>query len=102
MVSISSLMAFTPFIIAKFATNACISSPLNMSFITINITITEITAITNIKILNAKWSKIKVPMKLSSSLLLSIVLCCLSKFIFLCLYFLTNSLNVFGADNNFS
>ena len=46
---ISSLIAFTPCIIAKFATNAHIFSPLNMSFITINITITKITAITNIK-----------------------------------------------------
>ena len=55
MVSISSLMAFTPLIIAKFVTNAHIFSLLNMSFITINIKITEITAITNIKILNAKW-----------------------------------------------
>ena len=66
MVSISSLMAFAPLIIAKFATNAHIFSPLNMSFITINIMITKITAITNIKILNAIWSKIEVPMKLSS------------------------------------
>ena len=54
MVSISLLMAFTPLIIVKFATNAYIFSPLNMSFITINITITKIIAITNIKILNAK------------------------------------------------
>ena len=54
MVSISSLMAFTPLIIAKFATNAHIFSALNISFITINIIITEITAIMNIKILNAK------------------------------------------------
>ena len=54
MVSISLLMAFTPLIIAKFATNAHMFSPLNINFITINITITEITAITNIKILNAK------------------------------------------------
>ena len=54
MVAISSLMAFTPLIIAKFATNAHIFSPLNISFITINITITKITAITNIKILNDK------------------------------------------------
>ena len=52
--SISLLMAFTPLIIAKFATNAHIFSPLNISFITISITITEIKAITNIKILNAK------------------------------------------------
>ena len=51
---ISLFMAFTPHIIAKFATNICIFSPLNISFITINITITEITAITNIKMLNAK------------------------------------------------
>ena len=49
-----SFIAFTPLFIAKFATNAHIFSPLNMSFITINIIITEITAITNIKILNAK------------------------------------------------
>ena len=70
-----------------------------MMMITINITITEITAITNIKILNAKWSKIEVPMKLSS-FSLSKVLCCLSKLNFLCLYFSTNSLNVFGTDNN--
>ena len=55
LVLISSLTAFTPLIIAKFATNAHIFSPLNMSFITINITITEIIAIINIKILNAKW-----------------------------------------------
>ena len=53
MVLTSSLMTFTPLIIAKFATNAHIFSPLNLSFIIINITITEITAITNIKILNA-------------------------------------------------
>ena len=72
-----------------------------MSFITISIT-TEITTITNIKILNTKWSKIEVPMKLSSSFLLSKVLCCLSKLNFLCLYFSTNSLNVFGADNSCS
>ena len=97
----SSLIAFTPLIIAKFATNAHIFSPLNISFITINIIITKITAITNIKILNAKWSKIEVAMKLSS-FLLSQVLCCLSKLNFLCLYFLTNSLNDFGADNNSS
>ena len=41
-------------------------------------------------------------MKLSSSLSLSKVLCCLLKLNFLCLYFSTNSLNVFGADNNSS
>ena len=46
---ISSFIAFTPHIIAKFATNACIFSPLNISFITINITITEIIAITHMK-----------------------------------------------------
>ena len=95
-------MAFTPLFIAIFATNAHIFSPLNMSFITINITITEVMAITNIKILNTKWSKIEVPMKLSSSFLLSKVSCYLSKLIFLCLYFSTNPLNVFGADNNSS
>ena len=71
-----------------------------MSFITINTIITEITAITNIKILNAKWLNIEVCMKLSSSFSLSKVLCCLWKLNFLCLYFLTNSLNVSGADNN--
>ena len=76
-VLISSVIAFAPLIIAKFANNICIFSPLNISFITINITITEIIAITNTKILNAKWSKIKVPMKLSSSFSLSKVLCCL-------------------------
>ena len=54
MASISLLMAFTPLIVAKFATNVHIFSPLNISFITINMIITEITAITNIKILNAK------------------------------------------------
>ena len=54
MASISLLMAFTPLIIAKFATNAHIFSPLNMSFINVNITITKIIAITNIKMLNAK------------------------------------------------
>ena len=75
-------------------------SPLNMSFITINSTITKITAITNIKILNAKWSKIEVTMRLSSPFSLSKVLCCLSKLNFLCLYLLTNSLNVSRADNN--
>ena len=75
----SSLIAFTPRIIVKFATNVHIFSPLNISFITINIIITEITAITNIKILNAKWSKIEVPMKLSSSFSLSKISCCLSK-----------------------
>ena len=58
-VLISSVVAYTPLIIARFANNVCIFSPLNMSFITINITITEIIAITNIKILNAKWSKIE-------------------------------------------
>ena len=70
MVSISLFKAFTPLMVAKFATNACIFSPLNISFITINITITEIMAIINIKTLNAKCSKIKVPMKpwFSSSL----------------------------------
>ena len=94
-----SSTGFTPLIIAKFATNAHIFSPLNMSLITINITITKITAITNIKILNAKWSKIEIHMKLSS-LSLSKVLCCLLKVNFLCLYFSTNSLNVFGTDNN--
>ena len=41
-------------------------------------------------------------MKLSSSFSLSKFSCCLSKLIFLCLYFSTNSLNVFGADNNCS
>ena len=71
-----------------------------MSFITINTIITEITVITNIKILNAKWSKIEVPMNLSSSFSLSKVSCCLLKLYFLCLYFLTSSLNVSGADNN--
>ena len=75
-------------------------SPLNMSFITVNITITKITAITNIKILNAKWSKMEVPMKISCPFSLSEVSCCLSKLNFLCLYFSTYSLNVFGADNN--
>ena len=82
MVSISLLKAFTPLMVAKFATNACIFSPLNISFITINIINTEIMAITNIKILNAKLSKIEVPMKLSSSFSLSKVSCCLSKDIF--------------------
>ena len=42
MASISLLVAFTPIIIAKFATNAHILSPLNISFITINIISTEI------------------------------------------------------------
>ena len=93
-VLISSVIAFAPLIIAKFANNVCIFSPLNISFITINITITEIIAITNIKILNAKWSKIEVSMKLSSSFSLSRVSCCLSKLNFLCLYLLTNSLSV--------
>ena len=102
MVLISSSTAFTPHIIAKFVTNAHIFSPVNISFTSINITITEITAITNIKILNAKWSKIEVSMKLSSFFSLSKVLCCLSKLNFLCLYFSSNSLNVFGADNNSS
>ena len=54
MASISSLMAFTPLIIARFATNVYIFSPLNISFITMNMMITEITAITNMKTLNAK------------------------------------------------
>ena len=54
MASISLVMAFTPLIIAKFATNAHIFSPLNIHFITINMMITEIIAIINIKILNAK------------------------------------------------
>ena len=74
---ISSLIAFTPHIIAKFITNAHIFSPLNISFTTINIIITEIMVFS-----------------------LSKVLC--YKLIFLCLYFSTNSLNVFGADNNSS
>ena len=100
MVLISLLKAFTPLMVAKFATNACIFSPLNISFITINITNTEIIAITNIKILNAKLSKIEVPMKLSPSFSLSKVSCCLSKDILFCLYLSTKSLNVFGADNN--
>ena len=69
-----------------------------MSFITINTIITEIAAITNIKILNANWSNIEVSMKLSSSFWLSKVSCCLSKLNFLCLYFLTSSLKVSGAD----
>ena len=50
-----SFTAFTPLIIAKFATNAHIFSPLNISFITINIIITEIIAITmlcNVKQIN--------------------------------------------------
>ena len=64
MASISLLMAFTPLIVAKFATNVCIFSLLNISFITINIIITEIIAITNVKILNSKCSKIEVSMKL--------------------------------------
>ena len=102
MASISLLMAFTPLIVAKFATNVCIFSPLNMSFITINITITEIRAITNIKILNAKCLKIEVSMTVSSSFSSSKVPCFLSKDIFFCFYFSTNSLNVFGADNNSS
>ena len=95
-------MAFAPLIIARFVNNICIFSPLNISFITINITITEIIAITNIKILNAKWSKIEVPMKISFSFSLSKVSCCLSKDIFFCLYLSTNSLNVFGTDSNSS
>ena len=41
-------------------------------------------------------------MKLSSPLSLSKVLCCLLKLNFLCLYFSTNFLNVFGANNNSS
>ena len=87
-----------PFIIAKFVTNAHIFSPLNTSLITMNTIINEIIAITNIKILNTKWLKIEVSMKILSSL--SKVLCCLLKLNFLCLYFSTNSLNVPGADNN--
>ena len=102
MVSISLFKAFTPLIIAKFANNVCIFSPLNISFITVNITITEIIAITNIKTLNAKWSEIEVSMKLSSSFSLSRNSCCLSKLNFLCLYLSTKSLSVFGADNNSS
>ena len=47
---ISSFIAFTPFIIAKFVTNAHIFSPLNTSLITISTIINEIIAITNIKI----------------------------------------------------
>ena len=39
-------------------------------------------------------------MKLSSSFSLSKVSCCLLKANFFCLYFSTNSLNVFGTDNN--
>ena len=54
MASFSLFIAFTPFIITKFANNVCIFSPLNISFITLNIIITEIIAIANIKILNAK------------------------------------------------
>ena len=54
MASSSLFMAFTPLIIPKFATNVHIFSPLKMSCITTNIIITEITAITNINILNAK------------------------------------------------
>ena len=65
-VLISLVIDFAPLIIARFANNICIFSPLNISFITINFTITEIIAITNIKVLNAKWSKIEVSMKLSS------------------------------------
>ena len=65
MVSISLLKALTPLMVAKFATNTCIFSPLKISFIMINIIITEIIAITNIKTLNAKGSKIEVSMKLS-------------------------------------
>ena len=52
--SFSLLNTFTPFIIAEFVNNACILSPLNISFITINITIIETMAIANIKISNAK------------------------------------------------
>ena len=63
-----------------------------------NTIINEIIAITDIKILNTKWLKIEVPMKIASSL--SKVSCCLLKFNFLCLYFSTNSFNVSGADNN--
>ena len=51
---ISSFITFTPFIITKFVTNAHIFSPLNTSLITINPIMTEIIAITNIKILNTK------------------------------------------------
>ena len=102
MLSISLLMAFTPLIIAKFASNACIFSPLNISFIIINIIIIKIIAITNIKILNAKWSKIEDSMKLLFLFSLSKVLCCLLKDILFCLYFSSNYLNVFGADNNSS
>ena len=102
MVSISLPKAFTPLMVAKFATNACIFSPLNISFITINITNIEIMAITNIKILNAKLSNIEVSMMLSSSFSLSKVLCHLLKDILFCLYLSTKSLNVFGADNNSS
>ena len=69
-----------------------------MSIITINTIIKEIIAIININILDAKWLIIEVSMEISSSM--SIVLCCLSKFNFLCLYFSTNSLNVSGAVNN--
>ena len=50
----SSFIAFTPFAIARFVNNACIFSPLNISFITKNIITTEIIAIESIKILNAK------------------------------------------------
>ena len=64
--------------------------------------ITEIIAITNIKILNVKCLKIEVSMKLLFSFSLSKVSCCLLKDIFFCLYLSTNSLNVFGADNNCS
>ena len=41
-------------------------------------------------------------MKLPLSYPLSKVSCCLSKDIFFCLCFSTNSLNVFGADSNCS
>ena len=52
--SFSSFIVFTPFTMAKFVNNACIFSPLKISFITKNTITTEIIAVESIKISNAK------------------------------------------------
>ena len=82
-VLISLVIAFAPLIIAKFANNVCIFSTWNISFITINITITKMIAITNIKNIECQMVKNRSFYEVVILLVsLSKVSCCLSKLTF--------------------
>ena len=101
-VLISSLIAFTSLIIAKVATNVHIFSPLNISFYYYKHYNYRNCSQYKYKNIECQVIKNRSSYEAIISFSLSKVLCCLSKDIFFCLYLSTNSLNVYGADNNSS